>query len=308
MKRLFHAGLLLWLVSLAAHGSQNLVREYDWKQLAQRHELPGGEIVPMDGTWILKIENTKDTPLFFRLLTITNPPISKMVCAILGRVKFEQVQKENGIEGQMSWMVHFADKMVIGSPYESGGFKFANTFDFSGTSDWTDLVFSSDRAEYMGLWSNAPPKLEISIYLPARGTVYLRPLQLVEYERNDIAPVFAVVSTSTTWWSGRVSGLIGGIGGSVIGCFGALIGCLVGIGKARRFVLAVTKIFIALGILLTTAGLVAVGFQQPYAVWYALLLPGIILTSVFGMNLYPIKKRYGDLEIRRMASIDAMGS
>ena len=55
MKKLFHTGLLLWLVSFAAHGSQNLVREYDWKQLAQRHELPGGEIVPMDGTWVFSI-------------------------------------------------------------------------------------------------------------------------------------------------------------------------------------------------------------------------------------------------------------
>jgi cytochrome c biogenesis protein CcdA len=80
------------------------------------------------------------------------------------------------------------------------------------------------------------------------------------------------------------------------------------LGKARKFVLGMTKIFIGLGILLTIAGFVAVGFQQPYAVWYALLLPGVILSLVFGVNLYPIKKRYDDLEIRRMTSVDTMGS
>lgn len=308
MKKLFQTGLMLWFVSFAAHGEQNLVRVYDWKELAQRRELPGGEIVPMDGRWVLKIENTKDTPLSFQILNITNPPISKMVCAIIGRVKYENVQHENGSAGQMSMMVHFADKMVVGFPYESGGFEYVNTFDFSGTSDWTDLFFPSDRTEYMGLWTNAPPKLEISIFLRAHGTVYLQPLQLVEYERGGIAPVFSAVTTSTTWWSERVSGLIGGIGGSVIGCFGALIGCLTGMGKARRFVLAAVKIFIGLGILFTIAGLIAVGFKQPYAVWYALLLPGVILTLVFGANLYPIKKRYDDLEIRRMTSIDTMRS
>lgn len=102
--------------------------------------------------------------------------------------------------------------------------------------------------------------------------------------------------------------MIGGIGGSIIGCFGALIGLLAGKGKARRFVLAITKIFIGMGIFLTIAGLVAVMLKQPYAVWYALLLPGIIVTSVFGANLRTIQKRYDDLEIRRMTSIDAMGS
>ena len=79
-------------------------------------------------------------------------------------------------------------------------------------------------------------------------------------------------------------------------------------GKARKFVLAMTRIFIGLGILLTVAGLIAVGFQQPYAVWYALLLPGVILTLVFSLNLPAIQRRYDELEIRRMASVDAMGS
>ena len=79
-------------------------------------------------------------------------------------------------------------------------------------------------------------------------------------------------------------------------------------GKARKFVLAMTRIFIGLGILLTVAGLIAVGFQQPYAVWYALLLPGVILTLVFSLNLPSIQRRYDELEIRRMASVDAMGS
>jgi hypothetical protein len=309
MKRLFQIGLMLLPGLFAARGSQYLVRDYNWKQLAQRHELHGGEIVPMHGMWVLKIENSKDTPLYCQILTITNPPISKMVCAVIGRVRYENVQKANGGSGGIQMLLHFADKMLVGAPYEPGGMKCSGgSLDFSGTSDWTDLILSFDRTEWMNLWSNAPPKLEISVFLAARGTVYLQPLQLVEYERSDIAPVFSAVPTSRTWWSARASGLIGGIGGSVIGCFGGLVGCLVGFGKARKFVLTMTKVFIALGIILTVAGIIAVGFQQPYAIWYALLLPGIILTLVFGANFYPIKKRFDELEIRRMTSIDAQGS
>jgi hypothetical protein len=102
--------------------------------------------------------------------------------------------------------------------------------------------------------------------------------------------------------------LFGGIGGSVIGFFGGLLGLLASIGKARNFVLTTMKMFIALGILLTIAGFVAVVSSQPYAVWYALLLPGVILTLVFSLNLPSIQRRYDELEIRRMTSIDATGS
>ena len=111
-----------------------------------------------------------------------------------------------------------------------------------------------------------------------------------------------------SWWSPQQIGLIGGIGGLVIGCFGALLGLLASKGKARTFVLTTMKIFIALGILLTIAGFVAVVSSQPYAVWYALLLPGVILTLVFSLTLPSIQRRYDELEIRRMTSVDAMGS
>jgi hypothetical protein len=139
-----------------------------------------------------------------------------------------------------------------------------------------------------------PTQLEVHLVMQGRGTVYLRPIRLY--------------GVAGSWWSPQQSGLIGGIGGSVIGCFGALLGLLASKGKARNFVLATMKIFIALGILLTIAGFVAVVCKQPYAVWYALLLPGVILTLVFSLNLPSIQRRYDELEIRRMTSIDATGS
>jgi len=121
---------------------------------------------------------------------------------------------------------------------------------------------------------------------------------------GTVSGLFTNKAASHGWWSAKQGGMIGGIGGSVIGCFGGLLGCLAGMGKVRKFVLAMTKIFIVLGIFLTIVGLVAVVLKQPYAVWYVLLLPGVILTAVFGANLRPIKRRYDDLEIRRMTSLD----
>ena len=54
--------------------------------------------------------------------------------------------------------------------------------------------------------------------------------------------------------------------------------------------------------------IVAAVLKQPYAVWYALLLPGVILVFVFSLNLHSIQRRYDELEIRRMTSMDATGS
>src|SRR4029077_11987822 len=103
------------------------VRDYDWNQLAQRHELLSGEIVPLDGTWVLKIVNAKDTPWAFPLLTITNPPISKSIFAIMGRMKHENIPDGNG----GPWQVQ------MGINYPGQG-SFGRNFEFVGTSDWTD--------------------------------------------------------------------------------------------------------------------------------------------------------------------------
>ncbi len=300
MKMLLQLSLLWWLVPFAAGGAQKLVHEYDWQQLAQQRGLLDGEVVLMNGTPGLKVENTKDIPSTFQLLTITNPPISKEVFALFGRMKYESVAGDGG-----PWQVQM---LVIFPPVptQPQGMQFGSTYEFFGTSDWTDMILSFHRAAAWA-WSNPPTRLEISIALPGHATVYLQHMQLIEYDRND-TPMFAAVSPSHNWWSGRIAGLIGGIGGSVIGCLGALIGCLAGTGKARRFVLSLTKILIGLGILLTIAGIVAVVLQQPYAVWYPLLLAGVVLTSVLGINLRSIKRRYDELEIRRMTSIDATGS
>jgi hypothetical protein len=97
-----------------------------------------------------------------------------------------------------------------------------------------------------------------------------------------------------SWWSPQPADLIGGIGVALIGCFGGLIGLLVSKGRARNFVLASVKYMIVLGILLTIAGLVAAVLNQPYAVWYALLLPGVILVLVFSLNLHSIERRYDE--------------
>jgi hypothetical protein len=314
MKRLIQLNLLLLLIStVSAQESQpqepspqqptKILRVYDWKDLAQQHQLSGGEVISMDGMSVLKIENTNDAPLKVSLLKITNSSAIEKTYVVSYEMKYENV-----LQGSR-WVTNESSPGRFMFPYrttETGrlillqnfppsysgrdGATQISEFDIMGTSVWKSHDIKINRTLNVGL----PTQLELTLSLPTNGIVYLRPIKLL--------------GIASSWWSQKQVGLIGGIGGSVIGCFGALLGLLASKGKARSFVLATMKIFITLGILLTIAGFVAVVSSQPYAVWYALLLPGVMLTLVFSLTLPSIQRRYDELEIRRMTSVDTMGS
>jgi len=327
MKKLIQLNLLLLLISSAMAQNTSLqqsspqeppknLRTYDWRDFNVQSTNTNFQIqiVSIDGMSVLKIENTNSPPSInpnysypiykpveVSLLKITNSVIKKTYW-VFCELKFENVW--SGLAVDTNELTGFANPRVVRNeagvlkllayfpPSASGGDERIETSDFNvaGTSNWQLRKFAVDRTKFESL----PTHLELKLLLPAHGTVYLRPIRLL--------------GVTGSWWSPQQIGLIGGIGGSVIGCFGALLGLLASKGKARNFVLATIKIFIVLGILLTIAGFAAVVSSQPYAVWYALLLPGVILTLVFSLNLPSIQRRYDELEIRRMTSIDATGS
>ncbi len=304
MKRLFQISLTVLFLSSAAaqeppaqrwEKSLRTLHVYDWKALNVLQKLPGSEIITIDGIPTLRIKMTNAAPMEMSVLKITNVSMIKKIYLASFDMKYENLALSSG------W--NPPDYLALSCllpPGALGGDESTNRnyVEFSNStspasSNWKPYYLRVDREAAEGL----PTQLELELHLAGNGTIYLRPIKLL-----------GMVNGLNCWWSPQASGLIGGIGGSLIGSFGALIGLLVSKGKARNFVLAAVKFFIALGILLTIAGLVAVVSKQPYAVWYALLLPGVILVLVFSLNLHSIQRRYDELEIRRMTSIDATGS
>jgi hypothetical protein len=146
-----------------------------------------------------------------------------------------------------------------------------------------------------------PDKLTINLYLPSRGTVWIGALALAEH-----GP-WTASQTSGGWWSERTGGLIGGIAGGLLGVLGGLAGSLGSRGKARGFVFGTMTALIALGAACLLAGVIALVLGQPRAVWLPLGLIGILTVSILPARFRQLREQYNNLELRRMAAIDAAG-
>lgn len=276
------------------YGQQTLA-EYDWQKLANSGQLLGGASSTIDGRAAVKIVSTNDAGLRVQLLRITNPPISKMLYAIVGEVKYDNVEGDGFLE-----MWNYFPPLKPGMP--EGGY-FSRTLGetgemgkLSGTSNWRVFTLPFDRTG----GNSKPSRLEINVILPSQGTVYLGPIKLVEYEGN-----FGLQKSGGAWWSDQTTAWIGTIEGCVLGGLGGLLAWLASKGRCRGFVVATSYALIGLGILLTLAGLMALPSHQPFAVWFPLLLPGVLLVSIIPPRLKQFRRGYEDLELRRMASMDA---
>jgi len=296
MKAILVLGSYLSLVATCS--AQTVLAEYDWQKLAQNGQLRGGETASVDGKSALKIVNRNGTPLQLQLLKIHKPPISKRLYAITGEVKYDGIRGDGYLE-----MWNFFPPLQPGMPE---GQYFSRTLGvggemgkLSGTSDWRAFMLPFDGTGGSG----SPTRLEINIFLPAQGTVFLGPVKLVEYTGS-----FASIgmASSNAWWSDRAAGMVGGIGGGVIGCLGGLLGWLAWKGQARRFVVAASWLLIGLGVALGLAAVVALSEKQRYAVWFPLVLGGILLLGIIPFRLRKFLKHYKDLELRRMMAMDAM--
>ncbi len=83
-------GLCLGLVSASA--AQQVLTEYDWRQLAQSGELLGGVPTTVDGKTVLMLANTNETARQVQILKIKKPAITKTLYAVIGEVKYEGVR------------------------------------------------------------------------------------------------------------------------------------------------------------------------------------------------------------------------
>jgi hypothetical protein len=100
---------------------------------------------------------------------------------------------------------------------------------------------------------------------------------------------------------------VGGIVGSLLGCLGGVIGLLAGRGKGRAVAMGLVKGMLGLGAISLVLGVVALFRSQPYAVFYPLLLGGVLGVGLPSFLIPTLRRRYEELELRKMKARDLSG-
>jgi hypothetical protein len=112
----------------------------------------------------------------------------------------------------------------------------------------------------------------------------------------------------TPWWNGQTSNWIGVIVGTSCGVLGGVIGTLAGIfaprGKLKWLVFGSMVLALLAGVVSLAVGIVALCAQQPYAVWYPLILVGGILTLAPGGLTPVVYRAYRQAGARRLEAAE----
>lgn len=270
--------------------ADEVLREISWARVKAADAALPGQVRPADASArfeYLELKNGEPAPRTFRLLELSAPGISRPRFAIVGQVRYDGVEGTGYLEMWSTFSKEgsfFSRTLATGGPMGS----------LSGSSSWREFVLPFDA----GGASAGPEKLVMNVVLPGRGTVQLGALRLLQY------PGAAATAMPAAWWGPRTAGLLGGIAGSVLGCIGAVIGLLASRGKARGLVLALAWAMVAFGVAALAAGIVALVRAQPYDVGYPLLLLGVLSIAVPGTLIPVLRRRYEELELRRMSARD----
>ena len=263
------------LVSVAIPvGAKEPVMVIDWSKTAPA----SGRVI--DGTVEVTADARGGT---FPLVSVQPADVGRVGYAIRGQVRYSSIVGRGYLE---MWSVFADGRRFFSRTLATSGSGAALT----GSSDWRlfELPFVLQGAA-------GPARLEINMVLPEAGLVTVGRLSLV---RLDGAGVESLGPERTV-------GLIGAVAGSMVGILGALIGWLVSRRRARAFVLGSMTVLSALGIFLIGAGIMA-GLAGASGSFVALLvLPGLVMATVFGLGLPAARRAYADAELRRMRAIDA---
>ena len=219
-----------------------------------------------------------------QLLSISNPPITASSYILKGRVRGVNV----GSDAYLEMLSTFSDGNTFFSRTQS---KSGPQGEFSGSFDWHyfSLPFS------IGDRKSLPHSLMLNFVGAEGAEIDLAALQLTE----------SPLSRENAWFSEQIIGFVGGILGVLLGCFGAMVGVLTSRGKARWFVLRGFNICIALGLLASVGGAVAISLGQPQYICTTLLVSGsFIVLLMVGLQKI-VAKRYQEIELRRMQAIDS---
>jgi hypothetical protein len=98
----------------------------------------------------------------------------------------------------------------------------------------------------------------------------------------------------------------GGLGGGLLGLLAVILGAVTAVlaprGKSRSFIMGAFTFMKWVGVVNLVIGLYAVYEQQPYGIWYPLVLIGFLFTLLFSLLRPIVRKRYEEVEKQPMSA------
>ncbi|MHB0936394.1 MAG: hypothetical protein ACYC6A_08390 [Armatimonadota bacterium] len=280
MRTLLIVSLLLAFVPV----SSEVLARFDWRGV----DLHAGQVIERNGQYLLKVENRNSKPMQATVLVIENPNVTASNYYLAGDAECVDVEGK----GYLQMLSYYPNGGIVSSNSINN---FSSPFALKGTMPPRQFILPTES----GL---RPSRLVLNVVLPGRGTVLLGPATLGQDDPKAQPPA------PDPWWDDRTAGLLFGVLGSMIGLLGAVIGVLSSRGRARSFVFGAMYSLLAVGVAGLIAGNVALLMKQPYAVYYPLLLIGVLAT-VIPLGLLPrMKQHYAELELRKMQACDRLGA
>jgi len=293
------AAVMLMLLAPAAFAGTTLA-EISWSKLKAEGKLRAGEVVSRDGLDMLKVTNSKDTPLRLTVLKLETPRVSETSYSLRGTVAYEDVAGKAYLE------------MLSCFPQPTGGPYYTRTVAEGGPLQYltgTSYPRDIELPFNLGPKDPKPIKIELNVFAPGKGTIYIGPMRLLQTKppvRVQPSMGHAIRDKELGRKGGYIGSYIGGLG-ALMGLIGGTIGTLCGMGKARRLVLGMVWFMIVFGGLCILAGMVSIVTHQWWVVYVPLLYLGLLTTLIAGVLLPGIRRRYDELELRRISAQDAMG-
>lgn len=274
-------------VAWPALAAEHVIAQREW---SAQTAPPGAELQAgaLRGANTLRVESTAQRATQVALWALDAPGITRPAHALRGEVRYDDVAGTGYLE-MWTWYGdehYFSRTLATEGPLRS----------MSGSSGWRPFGLP-----FFGEQGRRPTRIEVGLVLPGSGRIELSGLTLVELD----GPQDFSTNAAGTWWDDRTGGLVGGALGSTLGLFGAAIGTLCTLGRARALVTALNVALVAIGAVALAVGLGALFAAQPYAVYYPLLLAGAIGLGVGLGILRVVRRRYQEIELRRMHALDA---
>jgi hypothetical protein len=257
---------------------------------------PSVRLVREPGTVKLRIDGVADGGETVLLFEIEEPGITRSSYALVGEVRYENVEGEGYLE-TLNYFVTEKEGAAARERYFSRTLSDGGTMGkVSGDSDWRPFLLPF----HVGKGSDRhPDKIALNLHLPGEGLVEIREVRLVD-GRSGMGSMYF----EGGWWSHRATGLWGAIGGALFGIWGCLARLCAGRGKYLAFTRFTFVAWACIGVPFMIVGLVAAAQGQPFHVFFFPIFFGGLMSGVGGWELVKFREMETKLELRKMQAAD----